>query len=79
MLHSDYPERNNNKPYLAILAKFRKAWHALDPEFELLESFIKARGKAGLSQATIQSVVGRGFSDMQVIEIENGADPDSSG
>jgi len=38
--------------------KFRKAWHDLDPEFELLESFIKAREKAGLTQEEIAKKIG---------------------
>lgn len=29
--------------------KFKKAWHDLDPEFELLESMIKARERRGVS------------------------------
>ena len=29
---------------------FKKAWHDLDSEFELLESLLKAREKAGLTQ-----------------------------
>ncbi|MBI5408793.1 MAG: helix-turn-helix transcriptional regulator [Nitrospirae bacterium] len=37
---------------------FKKAWHDLDPEFELLESFIKAREKAGLSQAELARRIG---------------------
>lgn len=38
--------------------KFRKAWHDLDPEFELLESFIKAREKAGLTQGELAKKIG---------------------
>ena len=38
--------------------KFRKAWHDLDPEFELLESFIKAREKAGLTQGELAKRIG---------------------
>lgn len=38
--------------------KFRKAWHDLDPEFELLESFIKAREKRGITQAELAKRVG---------------------
>ncbi len=37
---------------------FRKAWHDLDPEFELLESFIKAREKAGITQAELAKRIG---------------------
>lgn len=33
--------------------KFKKAWHDLDPEFELLESFIKARKKKKITQAEL--------------------------
>ena len=38
--------------------EFRKAWHDLDPEFELLESFIKAREKAGITQAELAKKIG---------------------
>ncbi len=37
---------------------FRIAWHDLDPEFELLESFIKAREKAGITQAELAKRIG---------------------
>ena len=30
--------------------KFRKAWEELQPEFDLMEKMIIARGKAGISQ-----------------------------
>ena len=30
--------------------EFKKAWHDLDSEFELLDSMLKAREKAGLTQ-----------------------------
>jgi transcriptional regulator with XRE-family HTH domain len=33
--------------------EFKKAWHELDPEFELLESMIKAREKRGLTQTEL--------------------------
>jgi len=38
--------------------EFKKAWHNLDPEFELLESMIKAREKAGLTQAELAKRIG---------------------
>jgi len=38
--------------------EFKKAWHELDPEFELLESMIKAREKAGLTQAELAKRIG---------------------
>ncbi len=38
--------------------EFKKAWHDLDPEFELLESFIKAREKAGITQAELAKRIG---------------------
>lgn len=38
--------------------EFRKAWHNLDPEFELLESMIKAREKAGLTQDELARKIG---------------------
>ena len=37
---------------------FKKAWHNLDPEFELLESMVKAREKAGLTQAELAKRIG---------------------
>lgn len=38
--------------------KFKKAWDDLDPEFELLESMIKARAKAGISQGELAKKIG---------------------
>lgn len=38
--------------------EFKKAWHDLDPEFELLESFIKAREKKGITQEEIARRMG---------------------
>lgn len=38
--------------------KFKKAWHDLDTEFELLESMIKARERAGLTQAELAKRIG---------------------
>lgn len=38
--------------------KFKKAWHNLDTEFEPLESMIKAREKAGLSQEELAKRIG---------------------
>lgn len=38
--------------------EFRKAWHALDTEFELLESFIKARETKGITQAALARKIG---------------------
>lgn len=38
--------------------KFRKTWHDLDPEFELLESFIKAREKRRITQAELAKKIG---------------------
>ncbi len=38
--------------------EFRKAWHDLDPEFELLETFIKAREKAGITQEELAKKIG---------------------
>ncbi|OGV96846.1 MAG: hypothetical protein A2W53_00095 [Nitrospinae bacterium RIFCSPHIGHO2_02_39_11] len=37
---------------------FKKAWHDLDPEFELLGSFIKAREKAGVTQEELAKRIG---------------------
>ena len=33
---------------------FKKAWHDLDSEFELLESLLKAREKAGSRRKSLQ-------------------------
>lgn len=38
--------------------KFRKAWHDLDSEFELLESMINARERAGLTQDELAKKIG---------------------
>jgi len=38
--------------------EFKKAWHDLDTEFELLESMIKAREKAGLTQEELAKRIG---------------------
>ncbi|HVN96882.1 MAG TPA: helix-turn-helix transcriptional regulator [Syntrophorhabdaceae bacterium] len=38
--------------------KFKKAWHDLDDEFELLESIIKAREVAGLTQEELAKRIG---------------------
>lgn len=37
---------------------FKKAWKALNTEFELIESMLKARGKAGLSQKKLAERIG---------------------
>jgi ribosome-binding protein aMBF1 (putative translation factor) len=65
--------------------KFKKAWHDLDPEFELLESLLKAREKEGVTQeelarriGTKQSVISRlergGFSKATVETLKKIAD-----
>ncbi|MDA8086858.1 MAG: helix-turn-helix transcriptional regulator [Nitrospiraceae bacterium] len=38
--------------------EFKKAWDALDAEFELLESMIKARERAGISQEELARRIG---------------------
>lgn len=38
--------------------EFKEAWHNLDSEFEMLESMIKAREKAGLTQAELAKKIG---------------------
>lgn len=38
--------------------EFKKAWHDLDPEFELLESMIKVREKKGITQAELAKKIG---------------------
>jgi len=37
---------------------FRMAWKSLDTEFELINSMLKARGKAGLSQKELAERIG---------------------
>jgi ribosome-binding protein aMBF1 (putative translation factor) len=37
---------------------FKKEWHKLDTEFELLESMIKAREKAGITQEELAKKIG---------------------
>ncbi|MEI6127796.1 MAG: helix-turn-helix transcriptional regulator [Pseudomonadota bacterium] len=37
---------------------FKKAWRALDAEFELLESMLKLREKAGISQQRLAEKIG---------------------
>mgnify|MGYP001566008408 FL=1 len=37
---------------------FKKAWHGLDSEFELLESMIKVREKSGITQAQLAKKIG---------------------
>lgn len=64
---------------------FKKAWHDLDTEFELLESMIKAREGKGITQTelakrtgTKQSVISRlergGFSKATVETLKKIAD-----
>ena len=38
--------------------QFKKAWHDLNAEFELLESMIKAREEAGLTQEQLAKKIG---------------------
>lgn len=38
--------------------EFKKAWHDLDAEFELLKSLIEAREKAHISQADLAKKIG---------------------
>jgi ribosome-binding protein aMBF1 (putative translation factor) len=38
--------------------EFKKAWHELDTEFELMESMIKAREKAGMTQEELAKKIG---------------------
>lgn len=38
--------------------KFRKAWEDLQPEFDLMEKMIIARGKAGISQRELARRIG---------------------
>ncbi|TAN40857.1 MAG: helix-turn-helix domain-containing protein [Nitrospirae bacterium] len=55
------PYKGTFKKHLAERMKapeFQKAWHNLDPEFELLESFIKAREKKGITQAELAKKMG---------------------
>jgi transcriptional regulator with XRE-family HTH domain len=38
--------------------EFQKAWHGLDEEFEVVESIIQAREKAGLTQEQLAKRIG---------------------
>jgi ribosome-binding protein aMBF1 (putative translation factor) len=49
------------KTYIAEQMKdpeFRKAWDALDPEFQVLKAMIKARERTGISQAELARRIG---------------------
>ncbi|MBI5561274.1 MAG: helix-turn-helix transcriptional regulator [Deltaproteobacteria bacterium] len=48
--------------------RFKKAWQDLDPEFELLESMIKAREKAGVTQASLARMIGTKQSAISRLE-----------
>ena len=48
--------------------EFRKAWHDLDPEFELLESLLKAREKEGITQAELARRIGTKQSAISRLE-----------
>ncbi len=48
--------------------EFKKAWHDLDPEFELLESMIKVRQSAGITQAELAKKVGTKQSAISRLE-----------
>jgi ribosome-binding protein aMBF1 (putative translation factor) len=50
---------------------FKKAWHDLDTEFELLESMIKAREKAGVSQTELAKRIGT--KQPAIARLEGGA------
>ncbi len=38
--------------------EFKKAWDSLDPEFKLMESMIRARERAGITQAELARKIG---------------------
>lgn len=38
--------------------EFKKAWKKLDPEFELIESMLKARERSGLTQTELAEKIG---------------------
>lgn len=48
--------------------KFAEAWHSLDTEFELLESVIKAREKAGITQKELARRIGTKQSAISRLE-----------
>lgn len=48
--------------------EFKKAWHDLDPEFELLESMLKARVKKGITQAELAQKMGTKQSAISRLE-----------
>ncbi|TAN39711.1 MAG: XRE family transcriptional regulator [Nitrospirae bacterium] len=49
-------------------AAFKKAWHDLDAEFALMESMIKAREKAGITQAELAKRIGTKQSAISRLE-----------
>lgn len=51
--------------------KFKKAWDDLDPEFELLESMIKARERSKITQAELAARIGTKQS--AISRLEHGA------
>jgi len=60
-MKGSYVRGRTLKEYIAEQMKdpaFKKAWHDLDPEFELLESMLKAREKAGISQSELARRMG---------------------
>jgi len=48
----DYKAQQMKKP------GFKKAWHELDAEFELLESMLKLREQSGMTQQTLAEKIG---------------------
>ncbi len=50
--------------------KFKKAWEKLQPEFDLMEKMIIARGKAGISQKELARRIGTKQSAIARLEGE---------
>jgi ribosome-binding protein aMBF1 (putative translation factor) len=66
-LEEDISERMKNPG-------FRRAWKALDAEFELLESMIQARERAGISQEELARRIGTKQPALSRLEREGGCE-----
>ena len=51
--------------------EFRKAWSALEPEFELVNAIISARKEEGLTQKELSELTG--ITQADISKLENGS------